>query len=258
MQLPVIAGTIERRILANFRVRPDAIAPLVPPPFRPQLVQGWAIAGICLIRLGSVRPRRFPGWIGLASENAAHRIAVEWETPAGTRQGVYVHRRDSSSRLNCLAGGRIFPGIHHHARFRVRETASRLEVAMRSDDGESALSVIAETADAWPGDSVFDSLDKASAFFAAGALGYSPTYDSRRFQGIELACQRWCVQPLAVREIRSSWFDDATVFPPGSAQFDCALLMRGIEHEWHGREDLCCETRNTGALSAAARSDRGG
>jgi hypothetical protein len=29
------------------------------------------------------------------------------------------------------------------------------------------------------------------------------------------------------------------MFPPGSVQFDCALLMRGIDHEWLGRESLC-------------------
>ena len=52
--------------------------------------------------------------------------------------------------------------------------------------------------------------------------------------------QRWKVEPLAMSSVRSSYFDDATVFPAGSIEFDCALLMRGIEHEWHSRSDLCC------------------
>ena len=33
-----------------------------------------------------------------------------------------------------------------------------------------------------------------------------------------------------------------SLFPRGSIEFDCALLMRGIEHEWHGKGDLCCQT----------------
>ena len=41
--------------------------------------------------------------------------------------------------------------------------------------------------------------------------------------------------------VRSSYFDDHSVFPAGSIEFDCALLMRGIEHEWHGKSDLCCQ-----------------
>jgi hypothetical protein len=28
------------------------------------------------------------------------------------------------------------------------------------------------------------------------------------------------------------------LFPAGSVELDCALLMRGIDHEWHGREPL--------------------
>jgi hypothetical protein len=40
--------------------------------------------------------------------------------------------------------------------------------------------------------------------------------------------------------VTSSFFEDSALFPKGSIEFDCALLMCGIEHEWHGRSDLCC------------------
>ena len=26
----------------------------------------------------------------------------------------------------------------------------------------------------------------------------------------------------------------------GSTEFDCALLMENVEHEWYGRASLCC------------------
>jgi len=254
MQLPVITGTIDRRILVNYRVLPDAIERLVPQPFRPKIVNGYALAGICLIRLRGVRPRWFPPQLGLSSENAAHRIAVEWDTPSGTREGVYVRRRDTDSHLNALAGGRVFPGIHHHANFRIRETERHFEVAMRSDDGDTSVSVIAELTDTWPRTSLFDSLDEASTFFAAGSLGYSATPNPRRFQGLELACRDWHVEPLTVRHVASSLFDDRSLFPPGLIEFDCALLMRGIEHEWYGREDLCCQSAAPSDSSATKES----
>ncbi len=203
-----------------------------------------ALAGICLIRLHGVRPRHFPSWLGFSSENAAHRIAVEWDTPAGVREGVYVLRRDTNSRLNCLAGGRLFPGIHHHAEFRVVETERHFEVGMHSDDGNTTVSIVAEIAETWPQGSIFGSIGEASAYFSAGSLGYSPTPSPHRFERIELACRNWHVAPLAVAEARSSLFDDVSLFPPGSIEFDCALLMRGIGHEWHGRDDLCCTGRN--------------
>src|SRR5262245_27551333 len=79
MKLPAIRGLIDRRILANYRVDPAVLASHIPAPFRPKIVNGWGIAGICLIRLAQIRPAGLPQWLGVTSENAAHRVAVEWE-----------------------------------------------------------------------------------------------------------------------------------------------------------------------------------
>jgi hypothetical protein len=240
LKIPVICGLIERRILMNYRVDAAVLAKTLPAPFRPKLVGGYGIAGICLIRLKHIRPRHLPPWLGISSENAAHRVAVEWDEDGERREGVFVRRRDTNSRLNSLAGGRVFPGIHHHAQFLVHEANDRFEIKMGSDDGQTALSLVAATTDKLPSGSIFGSLDAASDFFQGGSLGFSTTSDSRRFQGLELRCREWRMKPLDVDEAWSSYFDDQTVFPKGSIEFDSALLMRGIEHEWHGQDDLCC------------------
>ena len=105
MRLPRIQGEIERRLLINYRVTPEAAAALLPSPFRPQLVNGHAVAGICLIRPGSLRPVGTPRWTGLRSENAAHRIAVEWDGADGVHTGVYIRRRDTDNLANAVLGG---------------------------------------------------------------------------------------------------------------------------------------------------------
>lgn len=240
MQLPVIRGLIDRRVLVNFRVESDLLARLLPDPFRPQLVDGYGMAGICLIRLKHVRPRGLPAWLGISSENAAHRIAVEWEEDGQTRCGVYVPRRDTSNYLNVAAGGRIFPGVHHKARFQLHETAERCRIEMHSIDGDAHLVVDGIRSDQLPRDSVFASVDEASQFFEAGSLGYSPQQGGGSFEGLELRSYNWSVQPLTIHHVASSYFDDTSKFPPGSVTFDHALLMRGIEHEWHVREEICC------------------
>ena len=240
MRIPVIRGTIDRRILANFRVDADVIAQILPAPFRPKLAGGYAIAGICLIRLKSIRPRFLPVPFGIASENAAHRIAVEWEIDGRTEEGVYVPRRDTSSRLNAWAGGRLFPGLHHHASFVVHESDGDYSVAYQSDDGQTKALVSGTVVEHLPTSSVFRSLADASSFFEKGSLGYSVTKVSGHYDGLELRCKNWKVEPLQVDQIESSYFENDSLFPKGSVEFDCALLMRGINHEWHGREDLCC------------------
>lgn len=239
MRLPTIRGIIDRRILVNYRVAPEVVAKLLPHPFRPKLCHGYAMAGICLIRLRATRPGPLPKWMGVSSENAAHRIAVEWDDNGIAQEGVYVPRRDTNSWMNSIAGGRLFPGIQYHARFDVRETSTHYEVKLNSDDGATRLSVNGDRSNDWTTSSVFKCLDEASSFYRAGSLGYSATPDSRRFQGIELQCDRWQVEPLTVKSVMSSYFENRDLFPAGSAEFDCALLMTDVEHEWHGKEDLC-------------------
>ena len=238
VQVPVMSGVIARRLLVNYRVAPDVLARLLPPPFRPQVVGDWAVAGICLIGLREVRPRGLPAGFGLASENAAHRIAVEWDEGGATRCGVYIPRRDTSSWANATVGGRLFPGVHHRADFRVRDADGRVAVSLVSRDGATRVEVDGREGDALPSDSVFGSLAAASAFFERGALGYSAGRRADVHDGLELRTTAWRVSPLAVERVVSSFFDDRRAFPTGSVVFDCALLMRDVAHEWHARGSM--------------------
>jgi hypothetical protein len=129
MRIPVICGIIDRRILANYRIDPAAMRRFLPAPFRPKLVDGYSIAGVCLIRLKNIRPRFVPFQWGIRSENAAHRIAVEWGNGADQEEGVYIPRRDTSSWSNVFAGGTVFPGVHHHATFTVAESQNHVSGA---------------------------------------------------------------------------------------------------------------------------------
>jgi hypothetical protein len=238
LQTPAMRGIIERRMLINFRCDPGVLARKSPAPFRPKLIDGWGMAGICLIRLRQIRPAFLPVSRGFTSENAAHRIAVEWDETGERRQGVFIPRRDTNSFVNRLAGGRLFPGVHHAADFRVWETDGRFKLQMRSADGEAFVRGVARVTDALPADSVFKTLDEASEFFRAGSLGWSARPESDECDGLELRCDSWHMVPLAVERVESSFFSNVDWFPRGSVEFDSAFLMRDIEHEWHARGRL--------------------
>jgi len=236
--LPAINGTIERRMLVNFRCKPDVLARLLPPPFSPKLVNGWGMAGICLIRLGGLGPAFLPAFCGLTSENAAHRIAVKWDEDGATREGVFIPRRDTNALLNRLAGGKIFPGIHHAAKFEIIETDNHFKLEMQSEDGESFVRVSVRVSDELPDGSIFSSLAEASDFFRGGALGWSARTAGNEFDGLELHCREWRMESLAVEKVESSFFENSKLFPPSSAKFDSAFLMRNIAHEWRARGRL--------------------
>jgi hypothetical protein len=254
MKVPVVQGVIDRRILVNFQVDPENLGRVLPPSMRPKLVGGMGIGGICLIRLRHIRPTFLPAGLGLGSENAAHRIAVEWTRDGRTEEGVYIPRRDTSSRLSTLFGGRLFPGEHHLARFEVEETETHLHVAVRTLDGERLVEVRAEVAPSLPAESVFPSLAEASSFFERGFVGYSATRHPGALDGLELRTCSWSVTPLRVESVYSRFFEDESAFPPGTVRFDDALLMRNIEHEWHAREPLYCGVEATGHAARAVDS----
>jgi len=64
------------------------------------------------------------------------------------------------------------------------------------------------------------------------------TSETGRLDGIELRTHGWTVEALQVDEVHSSYFSDEARFPKGSVEFDRALLMRNLGHEWHSAEDL--------------------
>ncbi len=238
MKLPTLQGLIHRRILTNFRVDPEIMPRQLPARFRLKLHKGYAVAGICLIRLEHIRPKLTPQFVGLNSENAAHRVAVYWDEDGQTREGVYIARRDTGSTLNHLAGGRLFPGEQHHAHFEVEESDTHIQLAMQSDDGEIAIKIAGEIAQELPLTSIFSSVAEASTYFEGGALGYSVTADIHRLDGMTLATKEWRVEPLDIKQVHSSYFFDEAKFPAGSIAFDHALIMRNVAHEWHAAADL--------------------
>jgi len=239
MRVPVIHGLIRRRLLVNFRVDAEVMQKFLPAPFRPKLHQGYAIAGICLIRLEQIRPSWLPRFCGVSSENAAHRIAVLWDEPSGgTREGVFIPRRDTGSWLNHLVGGRIFPGEHQLAKFDVTDDGARISMSIRARDGRMSVRLRAHETDLLPDSSCFASLAESSAYFEGGSVGYSVTRECCRLDGIRLQTDDWCVRPLAVENVESSFFADESVFPAGSVTFDHALVMRNISHRWHVLPDM--------------------
>jgi hypothetical protein len=233
MRIPTIKGVIDRRILINFTSDPAVVAAILPPPFRPKLYQNRALVGICLIRLKNIKPKGFPAFMGLSSENGAHRIAIEWEESGQVKEGVFVPRRDTSLKLNACVGGRLFPGKHYLADFKVQEADGKYAVELLSADG-TTVAIAAAESEAFEANSIFGTLENASGFFERGEVGYSP--NGAKFDGLRLQTKQWLVKPLRVSQVQSSFFENESIFPKGSVKFDNALLMTKIEHEWHSVE----------------------
>jgi hypothetical protein len=225
--VPRMAATIERRLLVNYRVDPDAAATLLPDGLRPQVVDGSAVAGVCLIRLGNFRPAWLSARVGHRSENAAHRVAVEWDGPEGLRTGVYIPRRHSASVLARVAGGRVFPGVHERATVESVESASNLSVKFDAADLHLRVDVEVVPRGLFRS-TLFSDLTSASEFFRKDAVGWSPTR-SGRLEALRLDTNAWRVEPGHATRVESNFFD---ALPAGTAQFDHVLVMRQVPVVW--------------------------
>jgi hypothetical protein len=173
----------------------------------------------------------------MTTENVAHRFAVEWDEDGVTRSGVYVPRRDSSSGVSALAGGRLFPGSHLRATIRVRETERELAISVRNHKQPMSIKVSASDA-ASLGSSLFATTDEAIQFFRRGSQGYSPSLSGSCLEGVQLQCERWEATPVVINEIYSSFFEDPKSFEPGSVVVDCGLIMRNLPARWRATGDL--------------------
>ena len=222
-----LRAQVRRRLLISYRVTPEVAQSLVPDQFRPQIIDGSAVAGVCMIGLQSVRPGWLRPRIGFRTENVAHRIAVEWNENGKTRAGVYIVERHSSSLVPVLAGGRLFPGVQKRARFDLDETESRFRVNMTAPG--THVSVHVQLGGQWTS-TLFPTVEAASAFHEQGAVGWSPRRDGTGIEPLELTSKEWAVEPGQVISLKSSYFD---ALPEGAATLDSVVVMRDLPFFWN-------------------------
>ena len=231
--LPTLEGIIARRVLLNFRADPQVVQRLVPAPLEVATVNGAAIVGICLIRLEQLRPKGVPADFGLSSENMAHRVALRHPS-----DGVFIWRRETDLALAMFLGGRLFPGVHHCAKFYVAQDAGSLEMEVHTRKSEADVRFRAKVVNEWTATPAFATFEDARTFFQRGDCGYSCALREGKLEGMQLRTLRWEMTPLVVEDVNANFYGDTERFPRGSVEFDGALLMRGIPHEWHELRDV--------------------
>lgn len=236
--LPILTGLIARRVLLNFRADPRIAQALLPRPFVVETCRGAAIVGICLIRLEQLRPKGFPSQVGLASENMAHRIAVRYPANGEMKSGVFIWRRETDQRLVQVFGGRLFPGVHHGAKFLTQTDGDEISMQVKSNDGETDVSFSARDSLAWQPTSLFKGVDEASDFFRRGECGFSSSLNQSSVEGMQLKISQWRLKPMVVQLKKTAFYSNPSRFPEGSVEFDCGLIMRAVPHQWHQIKEL--------------------
>jgi hypothetical protein len=218
MQSPTSA-TIDRQILVIYRATENAVAALLPAPFRPRIFKDHAIVALSLVRLKPPKPRLMPSLITTQPEHIAHQIAVEWNHNGDTRAGWCILRRDTTARASLL-GGNVVPGKLCHGRFHVHEQDGRFRIHCDSDDDRSHVKVDALTADFLPNTAIFKDVTEAAAFLAPATSLFAG-----KGEPMEVIPRESPYRAMAVWEAKSILFDAQA----GAIQVDCGLLLRNVD-----------------------------
>lgn len=239
-----ITGIIARRVVVSLRITPEVIARILPPSFQPKVIHGWAIAGLCLTRLSHMRLTGMPAFMGIPSENCAHRIVVSWFDENGNSQdGVYLPLRHTDSALNILLGKTLFPAELEKAQFDVTESDTELNFRMSANKGRFQIEFKGTLLEDVPAGSIFSSAAELSDFQEQVKVGFWTRSERDTFDAHQLQVQKWSGRPMRVDQFYSSYFSDADVFPPGSVEIDSAFFMHNLKHTWLQREISPCAAK---------------
>lgn len=182
--------------------------PILPAEFEPLIVNGYAICGLCIIRVKVGGVWRF--------DAIAHRVA--------TSSGVYIIRRDTCNKILALAGGRLFPGVHRHGALKVdwRED----EVGVRASlAGQVEVSVRAHRADEMKPTPLFEEFSELAQFFRAGSRGWSLARDPRQLEQAGFEFPNWRMTPAALETARSSFWEALDAEPDHAALMEKQPLI---------------------------------
>ncbi len=116
-------------LFAHWRVAPDALRPLLPPPLTLDTFEGEAWVGVIPFHMSNVRPRGIPPmpWV-----SSFHELNVRTYVRVGARAGVWFFSLDASNPLAVRAARAAVHLPYYDARMRMK-VGPEGSVAYRSD-----------------------------------------------------------------------------------------------------------------------------
>jgi hypothetical protein len=175
----------------------------------PQLVDGSAVASVCVLRLSKITAGPIPSMLGVQSVSAARRYGILNQRSGGS-PAVFVTERTTNSALGSLFTGAGFSAQHEH----LPATISRDDESTLVTLGDDRFNGRAVPAPHWSS-SLFPTLEGFSTFLAEGIRSYGKSRHEGQLTVLDLAKEDKGYEPLAAREVSGSlvqpWLDAGAV-----------------------------------------------
>jgi len=223
-------GTIAKCWLFAFRAPESEARARLPAPLEPVTHGGFAFWNVVVCRVGAMRPRFAPRFMGMSYWHVAYRLYARY----GALEGLYFVRSDCDSAVMSWMGNVMTDFNFHAAGVRVEEDEARVRIAVDSSDAPGAAEIDRRAPPALAAGSPFGSIDEASEFLKYKPLGLSVGKDGAvsvvRIVRDEAA---WRGRAVTVASQRWAFFDGR----PAAAEL--CTEVEPIEYRWNRGQKAC-------------------
>jgi uncharacterized protein YqjF (DUF2071 family) len=219
--------------LVNFRMAPETLASVLPPPLQPDTYDGKAFLSVVIADMERMRPAFVPSVLGITYQQVVCRAVVR----CGSQRGVYFLRSDADNPLMVVMGNLLSFFRFHQARI-VRTKGGRLHhfdlVADVEDRGDiHATFDVEHGSRTVPASSVFPNIDTAQRFLVELYTAFRPSAVGQRVSSVDISRGEWNITMVDAPRARFDLMDDNALFPAGSTHLDSVIYVEDIEYFWH-------------------------
>ena len=230
---PVVAH-FRQSLVLTYALPRGILAPLLPPGLILDTFGDFGFLAIALVQTERLRPSFFPATLGQDFFLSGYRIFTRFQTRSGrTLRGLKILRSDTDRRRMVWSGNALTHYRYRLAEVEVEVRDHSLEIDVKTPHAEADLHVTADLNEGaeLPGGSPFADWRQARLF--AGPLPFTFDYEAETnsIVMIEGVRQNWHPRPVAVRVLRSTFFD-AEPFAPARAILASAFYIEDIPYRW--------------------------
>ncbi len=221
-------GRLDRCWLFTFRAPEGEARAILPAPLVPVTRERQAFWNVVVCRVGAMRPRGLPGFLGVGYWHVAYRLLVRH----GDEEGLTFLRSDCDSALMAWMGNLMTDFRFHAGNVKVQEDGDEVRIQIDAP-GAGAAVTLRRGGGRLPKHSLFRTLDEAASFLKYKPRGYSVGKDGQvRVVRILRDESAWRARPVEIVSQNWEFFKGMPVTPELCTEVD------PIAYQWN-RSEAC-------------------
>lgn len=227
-----IAAFFQYSLVLTYALPASLLETLLPPRLEVDRQGEDGFVAIALVKTRRLRPAFLPTWMGRDFFLSGYRIFTRFPTRERRLRGLKILRSDTDSWLMTLGGNLMTHYGYHKVDLEEKWEGSRLELKVRSRDGQTDLKVVADASqDSLPESSPFSDWRLARKW--AGPLPFTFSYEAEtgKMVVVEGKRQNWEPRPIGIIECEAAFFRHGP-FTGCQPRLANAFLLENIPYGW--------------------------